>query len=253
MRDIRQDEDVGPPRAGPADRPDGSVSVVDAGAELRRETNSLRSTVQDAVELLAAAEREENFQRATAGRRERQLAVTGLVLDCLRRQQTMTDRLLTCLTEQQGLSERLSQRVDALERQVTSLIDRPREGGRPVSEGASAMVSPETTVESVAADPADALNGGEPRDAEAGTASPPLTGARRRGPIGRLLAGPLSREGRACAVCQRHSPSKTRRDLVQAGWTVAGQLGVCPGCRSAGWRLGDAGGVPFRQGTMTGG
>jgi len=253
MRHIPQDEDVGSPRAGQPERPDGRASIVDAGADLRSETNSLRSAVDEALELQAAAEREENFQRATAGLRERQLAVTGSVLDCLRRQQTMTDRLLVCLTDQQATSERLSQRVDSLERQLASLADRLEGGDRSFQADSAATVSPEMTFHSPAADGVDALTDGEFPDGDAPAAAPPLTGARRRGWAKRLFAGSLSCDERACAVCQCRSPRKTRRELVQSGWTVVGQSGVCPECRSAGWRLGDAGGLPFRQGPLTGG
>jgi hypothetical protein len=66
---------------------------------------------------------------------------------------------------------------------------------------------------------------------------------RRPGPVrGRLARGPG-----ACAVCGRQSGARSRRDLVTAGWAIAGRQAICPECAATGWRFGEKGGVPFRR------
>jgi hypothetical protein len=275
-RENQHHENAGSPRAGPADPSAGAVSLVHAGVELRSQTDLLRSAENHARELQAAAVREDDLQRVTAGLRERQLAVTEIVLDCLRGYQTMADELVACLSGQEAMSERLLRRVDALESQVASLADRLEEVSAFASADARATTaSRELTVKSTDADrptavvpsedPAGVSRGpggvaeATTEDAEATdpagpvdapplpAPSAPASGVHRGGTVARLL--PFSRGARTCAVCQRNTPRKTKRDLARAGWTITGQWGVCPECRSAGWRLGDTGGLPFRQGT----
>jgi hypothetical protein len=65
-------------------------------------------------------------------------------------------------------------------------------------------------------------------------------------PSGKGLISRWRRRVRACAVCKREASRASTRDLSSAGWAIAGQTGICPECRSTGWRVSDRGGLPFR-------
>jgi hypothetical protein len=204
---------------------------------------------------MADAQDHENPDSLSNGPAARRDAVTETVLDCLRGQQTMTDRVLTCLSGEHAISEQLQRRVDALESQVASLADRLQAAGVLAPQDAAAIASlaadatpPEADAPpEAAATPPDAAVAAQPDAPRPPAPSPPPSGARRRGTVARL---PFVGKARSCAVCRLSSPRQTKRELVRAGWTITGHWGVCPGCRSAGWRLDDAAGLPFRQGPV---
>jgi hypothetical protein len=75
----------------------------------------------------------------------------------------------------------------------------------------------------------------------------PVAPARRR-----RRRFPGRRPVRSCAVCKRASSPDRKRELLSAGWIIAGRLAVCPSCRDAGWRVGEDGGLPFRPRTLGG-
>jgi hypothetical protein len=52
---------------------------------------------------------------------------------------------------------------------------------------------------------------------------------------------------RSCAVCSRDAKRTSSRELSNDGWAISGQTGICPDCRSTGWRVSDRGGLPFRR------
>jgi hypothetical protein len=66
-------------------------------------------------------------------------------------------------------------------------------------------------------------------------------------PAPRARWRPGRRTRRTCAVCRREAPREPARTLTAAGWTLAGHWGICPDCQAMGWRLGEGGGLPFRQ------
>jgi hypothetical protein len=198
--------------------------------EVRSRATALSAAMHEALELRAAATRADDFERAAAGLRERQRAITELVLDCLTGQQEVTERLLECLSGHDATIEELSKRVSALAGRVAALA-----GDLEPAADQSEAVSP------VVAEPAAQAQLPEVQ----GNGAPPAAPKRR--PIARLLG----RAARACAVCRRAAPRKSKRELSKAGWKVSGHADVCPDCRAMGWRVGDAGGLPFRQRTVT--
>lgn len=52
-----------------------------------------------------------------------------------------------------------------------------------------------------------------------------------------------------CAVCERSLEAGTPENLAASGWTVSGEIGLCPVCQSEGWRLPKESGLPHRRGT----
>jgi hypothetical protein len=199
------------------DRVIASASVADATAAVRRQATVLASAVRRALELQAA--------RTRAAPTELVLAV----LECLKGQEAMTERVLECLSAHEAATEELSQRVSALERRLATTTLKgatpPREPRLPVTESHANGAAP-------AADLPDAVAAARPR---------------------RGLARLLSRGAPACAVCRREPPRRSRRELAKAGWAIVGRSSVCPGCGAVGWRLGDEGGLPFRQRATSGG
>jgi hypothetical protein len=80
------------------------------------------------------------------------------------------------------------------------------------------------------------------------TAPPPapvVNSAAGRRPVGAL--GRLSRGPGSCSVCGRRSGARPRRELIAAGWAIAGRQAICPECAGSGWQFGEKGGVPFRR------
>jgi hypothetical protein len=220
MQDIEHNRDAGP------------AAIAQATAEARRQAGALGAAVREALELHAAAARAADSERVAAGLRDRHRAITVLVLECLKGQEAMTERMLDCLAGLEATTEKLSQRLRALESGL-----------------ATAMVPETTPQEPDEPSPMAEGNGALPAPADS-TAHRRATDSspdRRRGTVARLL----SREGRACAVCQSDAPRGSKRELSRTGWAITGHSVVCPGCRAAGWRLGDAGGLPFRHRTMT--
>ena len=149
------------------------------------------------------------------------------VLECLRGQEAVTERVLESLAGLEAMTETLSRRLSALEGAVSPA--RTHEPDEPSTEpqGNGALL-----------EPGHAMPHLEAKDP---------TPERPRGPVARLL----SRAASACAVCQRGAPRKSKRELSRTGWAITGHSVVCPSCRAMGWRLGDAGGLPFRQRTLT--
>jgi hypothetical protein len=227
MQDIVHNRDAAP------------ASIAQATAEARRQASALSAAVREALELQAAAVRADDFERVAAGLRDRQRAVTELVLECLRGQEAMTERVLECLGGLEAMTEKLSQRLSALESGLATATV-PETTPREPDEPSPTADEPSPTAEGngALAAPGDAMP-----HVEAKGPAP----ERRRGPVTRLL----SRAGSACAVCQCDAPRGSKRELSRAGWAITGHSVVCPGCRAMGWRLGDAGGLPFRQRTMT--
>jgi hypothetical protein len=222
MRDSEHNRDAGP------------ASIAQATAEARRQAGSLGAAVREALDLQAAAARADDSERVAAGLRDRHRAVTVLVLECLRGQEAMTESVLECLAGLEGMTETLSQRLSALEN------------------GLATSTEPETTPNDPHEPMPEAEGNGAlpaPEDATAHPTASYSSPDHRRGAVARLL----SREVRLCAVCQRDAPRAPKRELSRTGWVITGHSVVCPGCREMGWRLGDAGGLPFRQRPMTGG
>jgi hypothetical protein len=215
MPDIQHNRDAGP------------ASIAQASAEARRQASALGSAVREALELQAGAARGDDFERVAAGLRDRHRALNELVLDCLRRQEAITEQMLECLGGLEAMTETLSLRLSAVEGAVWPATAQEPED-----------LSPEAQDNGAHLEFAD--------ESGSHTATQPTSNG-RRGPVARLF----SRGGRACAVCQADAPRGSKRELSRSGWEVTGNSYVCPGCRAIGWRLGEAGGLPFRPHTMT--
>jgi hypothetical protein len=219
MRDIEHNRDA------------GLASIAQATAAVRRQAGALGAAVREALELQAAAARADDSERVAAGLRDRHRAVTVLVLECLKGQEAMTEWVLESLGGLEAMTETLSQRLSALEN------------------GLATATGSETAPHEPQEPPPKAEgNGALPASEHAATHSRGTHSSpdRRRGTVAKLL----SREERLCAVCQSAAPRVSKRELSRTGWVITGHSVVCPGCRAMGWRLGDAGGLPFRQRPM---
>jgi hypothetical protein len=80
-------------------------------------------------------------------------------------------------------------------------------------------------------------------------AEPAVTKQRRRGFLrGRRSRGPFLSSPGECAVCQRSYQAETEEELEASGWSVSGDVGLCPSCQSEGWQLPEGAQLPFRRG-----
>lgn len=143
-------------------------------------------------------------------------------------------------------------------------VEADRDG--PVAAG-EATVAKDSTVEEAPAtsqsepSPTDQVEGDEESDpaangtegtvessdsGEAGGAK----GGRRGRFLGRLRrgGGPFITEEGQCAVCQRSFKAGSAEELEQSGWSVNGDVGLCPDCAAKGWQLPEGSLRPFRRG-----
>lgn len=51
-----------------------------------------------------------------------------------------------------------------------------------------------------------------------------------------------------CAVCQRSYQADSEEELAASGWSISGDVGLCPDCQSDGWQLPEGAQLPFRRG-----
>jgi hypothetical protein len=166
---------------------------------------------------------ENHIERVAAGLRDEQRAAADGMLECLRRQQETTEQLIEWLAGWEATSTELVGRMRVLEHTVEALQQR---------------------LDLMLAAPPESSSASQ-RDAPGDETFPamPTSGHGRRGAVAGLLR---SRGPGACAVCRRAAPARRKRDLVGAGWVIAGAAGICRECRTTGWGLRD-GGLPFRR------
>ena len=50
-----------------------------------------------------------------------------------------------------------------------------------------------------------------------------------------------------CAVCKRTEANQSPEEAEADGWILRSDLSLCPQCKSKGWQLPEAGGLPFRR------
>lgn len=55
-------------------------------------------------------------------------------------------------------------------------------------------------------------------------------------------------EAGACAICQRGFQAAGESELARSGWTVRGDVGLCPDCQADRWQLPEGARTPFRRG-----
>lgn len=156
--------------------------------------------------------REMSDSDGTADLRSQAAEATSAFLEAVELQAKATERMLARMTA-------LERRLDALAPQVE----------------APAVDDPAT--------PEDHLDGTAAPDTELPRwLEDPHASSRWRQGAAKLLHA-----SRSCAVCQRDSPRKAKRELTRSGWAIYGECNLCPDCRSAGWHVSASGGVPFRQ------
>lgn len=155
---------------------------------------------------------QQELERLMSELRDDERVVVELVLECVKAQQAMTTQVLEWLRLQNPTSEALLQAVLA------------------------APDAPE-------ASPTPREDASRPPHAATGRSDEPSPVARAPGTG---LISRWRRRARSCAVCNRNAPRTSSRELANVGWAVSGRTGICPDCRSAGWRVSDRGGLPFR-------
>jgi hypothetical protein len=213
-----------------------AASLSDASAALSSQATALRSALHSALELQAVTVRENDFERVAAGLRERQRVVAERMLDCLRTEEQLTERVLECLSGHEATRAELLDRMKLLESRVESLARLVEHPTPDVGDGRGQPIAEE------AAGARSGVSPAEP-DARAEPVSSTTSPSRPR----RSRWRAWFRAPRCCAVCRCDAHGRSRRELLSAGWMIAGDSSICTDCRSAGWALKQAGGLPFRQ------
>jgi hypothetical protein len=85
--------------------------------------------------------------------------------------------------------------------------------------------------------------------------TPPAEEEEKKGLLGGLFG---RRKGKAkgtfittqgyCVVCHRAFMAGSEESLALSGWSVTGDVGLCPDCQAEGWQLPEGGHLPFRRG-----
>jgi hypothetical protein len=228
------------PAVDGVDRAAEAASLSDASAALRSQATALRSALHIALELQAATVREDDFERAAAELRDSQRAVAERMLDCLRTEEELIARALEYLSDQQAMHSELLERMKLLEGRLESLArvidDLNPSVARHVAEAWETLI---------AKTPSEARSGISPTAPNA-RAEPVSSTVSPSGPRGSRWR-PRLRAPRCCTVCRCDAHARSKRELLSAGWIIAGDSSICTDCRSAGWALKEAGGLPFRQ------
>lgn len=55
-------------------------------------------------------------------------------------------------------------------------------------------------------------------------------------------------EASACAICQRGFQAASEAEIARSGWTVRGDVGLCPECQADRWPLPEGARIPFKRG-----